>query len=209
MRDRQVWHFVPGANNVRMRSEYDLAPTVVYGPNVGWRDSFVCGEIKAGAKVSFGGEALDKMYLGLRGAFGSSSTDVPSPLLYRLGDADRLFGLEPGEFSGRSYVHGELAYGISLAPLLGGIFRGKDGQSEPPSVLNGLGLQVVAEIGSVSIQSAFGAATGPDKVVSSYGVALEKSDPALGGAGFRLGYAWSPDGLRSGGRIFVSLNWNF
>src|ERR1019366_5353890 len=209
LRDRQVWHFTPDSDSARMRSEYDLAPTIAYGPNAGWQNSFVYGQLQAGTKVSFGGTNLDMMYVSLRGAFGSSSSDIPPALLYRLGDTDRLFGLEPGEFSGRSYVHGELAYGISLAPLLGGLFRGKDGKSEPPPVLNGLGLQVLAEIGSISIQNAFGAGTAPDKVISSYGVALEKSDPALGGAGFRLGYAWSPDSIRSGGRIFASLNWNF
>jgi hypothetical protein len=51
---------------------------------------------------------------------------------------------------------------------------------------------VLAEIGTISPDDAFAAVTAPDQVVSSYGVALEKPGPLLGGTGFRLGYACAP-----------------
>jgi len=207
LRDQQSWQFTPKASN-SMQWNYGVAPSFAYGPDIGWRAPFVMGEIQAGARVFFGGEHLDQMYVSLRGSFGSSSSELPPALLYRFGDVDRLYGLEAGEFSGRSYVHGELAYGYSLSPLLANLFKSDGGSAAPPA-LAGLGLEAIAEIGSISTNSAFRSVTAPDKVVSSYGIALTKVDPAISGAGLRLGYAWSPEGIHSHGRVFAALNWSF
>lgn len=213
-RHRQIWRFTPTASkNAALLWEHTVTPTLTFGPQLGWDKTFGLGELPAGAKASFCGEDHRAMYISLRGALGESTAGLPPALLYRLGDAERLFGLEPGEFSGRSYVHGEAAYGLSLSHLLGGLFENKKNQTdkdETPAFLDGLYLQVLAEIGTISTDGGLRAVSQPDKVVTSYGVALEKTIPEFGrGAGFRIGYAWSPDSLRSGGRIFTALNWNF
>jgi hypothetical protein len=211
-RHRQIWSFhpAPPANtNAVMAFDYTFSPTIAFAPNVGWDNSFWTGELGGSVRAGLGGEDHNHMHFSVRGAFGAASDHLPPALLYRLGDADRLFGLEPGEFSGLSYVHGELAYDISLNFLLGGLFKNKQGTGEPPPFLDGLALLALAEIGTISADQEFQALTHPDKIVSSYGIALDKSDPALRGTSFRLGYAWSPDSIRHGGRVFTSVNWSF
>ncbi|MCK6501179.1 MAG: hypothetical protein L6Q38_16995, partial [Nitrospira sp.] len=118
---RQTWMFRPdpGTNDVRVW-RYSIAPEMTLGPEVGWRESFWVGQLTAGVRVDFGGEDRDDMFLSLRGTLGVATGDAPPTYLYRAGDKDRLVGLEPGEFSGRSLVHGELTYGIRLERLIGG-----------------------------------------------------------------------------------------
>lgn len=208
-RHRQIWRFTPDvADGAKVAFDYSFTPAIAFGPRVGWDKSFWTGEVGGHGRMAFGGEDR-AMRVTLRGAFGAASDNLPPALLYRLGDVDRLAGLEPGEFSGLSYVHGELSYDISLSFLLGGLFTNEQGTEDPPPFLAGLALQVLAEIGTFSEAQEFQAATQPDKIVSSYGLALQKMEPGLGGVAFRLGYAWSPDSLRKSGRVFTSLDWSF
>lgn len=208
---QQTWRWTPAeGSNAPARWDYWIAPALDIAPPVGWKDAFVRGEFGAGVRASFGGSSRDGMYVSLRGAYGCASAELPPVLEFRLGDARRLYGLEPGEYSGRSFVHGELAYGLNLSPLLGGLFRGTNGVSQPPPFLEGLYLQALAEIGTFSPQGGLHALAEPERVLSSFGAALEKTAPALGaGAGFRIGYAWSPDSLRRHGRLFTALSWSF
>lgn len=202
---RQVWSLDRDTGSGPIR-EYSIAPGLSYGPKVGWDGSFWHGELAAGARFRFHGEDRRGMYVSIRGTLGVASGEVPQPLLYRLGDANRLFGLQPGEYSGRSFTHGEFSYGLGLRDLMNNLFA--PGQS-PPS-FDGLFLRAIAEIGSVSTGSGIRAVSDPDQVLSSFGAAFEKSLPELGGGvGFQLGYAWSPDGKRSGGRLFTALSWSF
>ena len=207
----QTWRFAPvSRTNAPVRWEYWVIPSLDLAPQVGWQEAFVRGELSAGARASFGGKARDAMYVSLRGSYGCASANLPPVLYFRLGEAQRLFGLEPGEFSGRSYVHGEAAYGLNLRPLLAGLFRGTNAAAPAPPFLEGLHLQTLAEVGAFSQTGSLQAATQPDRVLSSFGVALEKAAPALGrGAGFRVGYAWSPDSFRRHGRLFTTLSWSF
>ncbi|MBL9137243.1 MAG: hypothetical protein JNK85_15330 [Verrucomicrobiales bacterium] len=218
---RQSWAIRPnpGSDDARVWS-YSIAPEMTLGPDVGWRDSFWVGQLAAGVRMDFGGQDREDMFVSLRGALGAATGDAPPTYFYRAGDKDRLAGLEPGEFSGRSLAHGELAYGIRLQRLVGGWFAKRSGNQDPddqeeaagakvPGFLEGLRLVALVEVGSISASSDLGALRDPDDVVTSYGAALEKETPGMRGAAFRLGYGWSPESVRSGGRIFTTMSWAF
>ncbi|HET7537600.1 MAG TPA: hypothetical protein VFJ90_14165, partial [Candidatus Didemnitutus sp.] len=211
IRHRESWTTTFGGANGK-RQEVEFTPWGEYSPEVGWEKAFWQAGVALRAKLWFGGKDPKNgqdgypppMYVGVDVDGGWGSDDRPAALLYRMGDIDRMFGLDPGEFSGPNYSHGEILYSLSAAHVLRGVFKGEDGKPDPkamPPLLQSLFVQAMAEVGRVS---------GTDRTLTSYGVAIETAGAVgAGGAGLRLGYAWSPQSFRSKGRAFTALNWSF
>ncbi len=205
LRQRQSWTTTAQSAPDGVRWELAIEPGVSYGPPVGWRQDFWQAELVARTKAWWGGSKImpAPMYVAAQTSAADGSAATPAALLYRLGDTDRLFGLETGEFSGRSYLHGELAYGVRLSHLLRALFKtnGKIDPTAAPPMLQGIFARAFGQAGRVGS----GGST-----LFSYGLALETgSSDAAGGAGFQIGYAWSPQSRLSNGRMFSALNWNF
>jgi hypothetical protein len=220
LRHRESWRYTPATEpDSAIGWEYDFAPSLAFGPEVGWSRSFFMGSLALGAKASFAGANLNGMYASVRASFGAGTAGLPPALLYRLGDSERLLGLEPGEFSGDVYGHGELAYGLNLSHyVLGPLFKKPPDPAatvpperpEVPPTLRDIFVKLFAEVGAISSDENPAAPDQPRDVLSTFGVAIEKSLAGLGGAAFTIGYAWSPDNtIHSHGRVFTGLSWSF
>jgi hypothetical protein len=208
---QQFWSWnIPAANH---SWHFNVSPAFDYAPEVGWANSFWVADLGASVRLDFAGDGGDSMYLALSGSTGTASKNVPPVSLFRLGDVNRLFGLEPGEFSGRSYSHAELDYGIGVGYLLGRLIPKMRDETNQPAALAGVFLVVLTEFGSVANSGDFHALHDPDSTVSSYGAAFEKTADGFGAfgqrLGFRIGYAYSPDSVRTGGRFFTAAVLNF
>jgi hypothetical protein len=208
---QQVWTWWPGRHSASNQTwQLTLSPGVDYAPEAGWTDSFWIVDLALGARVDFGGTEADAMYLSLRGSLGTASDHVPPISLFRLGDFNRLFGLEPGEFSGRSYSHVEASWGIGMDHLLGRLFAQMRDEERRPAILSGAFIALIVEVGTIAASGDFDALHRADSTVSSFGAVLEKrADGLADSLGFRLGYAYSPDSIRTGGRFFTGLVWSF
>jgi hypothetical protein len=203
----QEWRFRPDiSTNASVAWRYSATPRFTWAPALGWDRDFWKAELGLGMEAAFGGEERDAMYVRVNGAGGLGSRDITPALLYRLGDINRMLGLEPGEFAGTSFAHGQLLYGVGLQTLLGGLLNSSNRLA---GILSSLDLQAIAEVGAAFDRSRF-STDEQDDVVSSYGIGLEtRTGTAAGGPAVQLGYAWSPDSVRRGGRIFTAINWAF
>lgn len=210
LRHEQRWSSLP-LGDAKVNWESAIMQKLAYAPSVGWNSSFGLAELGASVMAKFGGELGEHeraMYISLRTSAGDSSGGVPAAYLFRFGDHDRLVGLEPGEFSGSSYIAGELLYGVNLEFALGGLFKDNKGRKNPPSALAGIDLQLLAEIGTISSRE-FNAFSDRHTRASSYGLSIRKDTGDGKGTGLRIGYAWSPEGRNSRGRVFTALTLGF
>ena len=208
LRQKQEWRWRPAAAPTAPALwDHTVHATIEYGPRSGWDHAFGRCELGAATTVGFGGANRDAMYLRLLASTGFATGTPPAALAFRCGDADRFFGLEPGEFSGRSYVYSRLEYGYSLARPLGRLFKNSAGEPAVPDVLSGLHLVALAEAGRLATARGYHVWRADAESLSSLGVLLEKASPD--GTGLRLGYAWSPEGRRDRGRFFTSLRLSF
>ncbi len=208
LRQKQEWRRRPAtARDGPVVWDHTVHTTIEYGPRSGWDRAFGRFDLGATTTVAFGGANRDAMYVRLLASTGCATGTPPAALAFRCGDADRFFGLEPGEFSGRSYVHSRLEYGYSLARPLGRLFTDSAGAPAIPEALAGLHLVAVAEGGRLATARGYHVWRADAESLSSFGLLLEKASPD--GTGLRLGYAWSPEGRRDRGRFFTSLRFSF
>ncbi|MBI5691468.1 MAG: hypothetical protein HZC55_15395 [Verrucomicrobia bacterium] len=203
LRHEQAWkRTIESAASVRW--EVMLEPSLALSPRVGWERAFWQAEMAARTKVWFGGSVggPSPMYVELRFAAGTGSSALPAVREYRQGDGSRLLGLEPGEFSGHAFTHGQITPGVRASYVWGRLFgtAGRSDGAGGPPFLQGLFLQGLAEVGTVA------PARG---TLTSYGLGIESGVGQETGAALRFGYAWSRQSNRSRGRLFSTVNWNF
>jgi hypothetical protein len=184
-------------------------PAFDYAPDAGWQHSFWVADLGGKIRVDFSGTSGNTMYVSLEGSAGTESKNVPPISLFRLGDDNRLLGLDPGEFTGRSYTHVEADYGISVSYLIAPLLPKSKDDEDKANPLDGIFLSVLTEFGTVANAGDFRALHDSDSNASSFGLALGKEANPGQPIGFRLGYAYSPDSMRHSGRFFTAAVFNF
>lgn len=180
-----------------------------YRPDVGWESPFWTADFSLRATWSFGGKAGEPRpyFVFAETGAGLSDADVPDAVLYRVGDGQFLIGLEPGEFSGRRFVRGNLTAGILLSHLLQRVADLAPAQLPP--MLQTIFFQTSAEWAQVEGQGRSPRQQEREQL-SSYSLALAlPQEIDARSVSLRIGYGWSPESLRKRGRFFTALAWRF